>query len=149
MKENPKKNKKKTKPYLSESAPLDQIYPTAISTWCYPGVPPGSVPVHVIDVLHSTTTFIGISTSRWHCRWCHILFTVPYFLWDRLDIPRLTVTAILIFKCTEGAGVGDYGSAWGEGEKNRGTVMTSLQLAFTKRVVPATQAFDWSLDNRC
>ena len=34
-------------------------------------------------------------------------------------------------------------------EKNRGTVITSLQLAFTERVVPATQAFDWSLDNRC
>ena len=39
------------------------------------------------------------------------LFTVPYFLRDRLDIPRLTVTAILIFKCTEGAGVGDYSSS--------------------------------------
>ena len=37
----------------------------------------------------------------------------------------------------------------GEGVKNRGTVITSLQLAFTERVVPATQAFDWSLDNRC
>ena len=34
-------------------------------------------------------------------------------------------------------------------EKNRGTVITSLQLSFTERVVPATQAFDWSLDNRC
>ena len=34
------------------------------------------------------------------------------------------------------------------GEKNRGTVITSLQLAFTERVAPATQAFDWSLDNR-
>ena len=61
---------------------------------------------------------------------------------------------ILIFKCTEGAGVGDYSSGWGGrggggGEKNRGTVITSLQLAFTERVVPATQAFDWSLDNRC
>ena len=34
----------------------------------------------------------------------------PIFSWDRLDIPRLlTVTAILILKCTEGAGVGDYG----------------------------------------
>ena len=33
----------------------------------------------------------------------------PIFSWDRLDIPRLlTVTAILILKCTEGAGVGDY-----------------------------------------
>ena len=39
----------------------------------------------------------------------------PIFSWDRLDIPRLTVTAILIFKCTEGAGVGDYRSGGGEG----------------------------------
>ena len=30
---------------------------------------------------------------------------------DRLDIPRHTVTAILIFKCTEGAGVRDYSSS--------------------------------------
>ena len=27
-------------------------------------------------------------------------------------------------------------------ERNRGTVITSLQLAFTEHVVPATQAFD-------
>ena len=53
---------------------------------------------------------------------------------------------ILILKCTEGAGVGDYSSGWGD-EKNRGTVITSLQLAFKERIVPATQAFDWSLDN--
>ena len=39
----------------------------------------------------------------------------PIFPWDRLDIRRLTVTAIMIFKCTEGAGVGDYGSAGGGG----------------------------------
>ena len=45
--------------------------------------------------------------------------------------------AILIFKCTEG------------GEENRGTVITSLQLAFTERFVLAMQAFDWSLGNRC
>ena len=56
------------------------------------------------------------------------------------------MVAILIFKCTEGAGVGDFSS---RGVKNRGTVITSLQLAFTECVVPATQAFDWSLDNRC
>ena len=37
----------------------------------------------------------------------------------------------------------------GGGEKNRGTVITSLQLVFTERVVPAKQAFDWSLDKRC
>ena len=42
----------------------------------------------------------------------------PIFSWDRLDIPRLlTVTAILILKCTEGAGVGDYG--WGGGGEGR------------------------------
>ena len=35
------------------------------------------------------------------------------FSWDRLDIPRLTVTAILFFKCTEGAGVGNYSSGVG------------------------------------
>ena len=42
----------------------------------------------------------------------------PIFSSDRLDILRLTVTAILIFKCTEGAGVADYssGGRWG-GEK--------------------------------
>ena len=34
------------------------------------------------------------------------------------------------------------------GEKNRETVITSLQLAFTEHVVPATEAFDWSLVNR-
>ena len=38
------------------------------------------------------------------------LFSGPYFFVRSLDIPRLTVTAILIFKCTEGAGVGDYSS---------------------------------------
>ena len=73
----------------------------------------------------------------------------PVFSWDRLDIPLLTVTAILIFKCTEGVGVGDYSSGvGGGGEKNKGTVITSLQLAFKERIVPATQAFNWSLDNR-
>ena len=39
------------------------------------------------------------------------------------------------------------GGGGGGDEKNRGTVVTSLQLAFTERIVPATQAFDWSLDN--
>ena len=75
----------------------------------------------------------------------------PIFSSDLLHIPRLTVTTILIFKCTEGVGVRDYyssGVEGGGGEKNRGTVITSLQLEFTKRVVPATQAFDWSIDTR-
>ena len=39
----------------------------------------------------------------------------PIFSGDRLDIPRLTVTGILIFKGTEGAGVGDYSSEGGRG----------------------------------
>ena len=33
------------------------------------------------------------------------------------------------------------GGGGGE-QKNRGTVITSLQLAFTEYVLPATQAFD-------
>ena len=70
----------------------------------------------------------------------------PIFSWDRLDTPRLTVND---GQCTEGAGVGDYSLGGGVGEKNRGTIITSVQLAFTERVVPATRAFDWSLDNRC
>ena len=42
----------------------------------------------------------------------------PIFFFFFLDIPRLlTVTAILILKCTEGAGVGDYG--WGGGGRAR------------------------------
>ena len=55
----------------------------------------------------------------------------------------------LDFQLYRGGGVGDHSSGGGGGEKNRGTVIISLQLAFTERVVPATQAFDWSLDNRC
>ena len=43
----------------------------------------------------------------------------PIFSWDRLDILRLTVTAILIFKCTEGADVGDYSSCWGGGRARK------------------------------
>ena len=39
----------------------------------------------------------------------------PIFSWDRLDIQRLTATAILIFKCPEGADAGDYSSRWGGG----------------------------------
>ena len=77
------------------------------------------------------------------------LFTVLYFFsWDRLDIPRLTVTGILIFKLPRGRASGIIALGGRGGQINRGTVITSLQLAFTERVVPATQAFDWSLDNR-
>ena len=47
------------------------------------------------------------------------------------------------------SGIIALGWEGGGGEKNSGTVITSLQLAFTERVVPAIQGFDWSLDNRC
>ena len=59
--------------------------------------------------------------------------------------------AILIFNVPRGrvSGIIAQGRGGGGGEKNRGTVITSLQLAFTERVAPATQAFDWSLDNVC
>ena len=59
------------------------------------------------------------------------------------------MAAILILKCTEGVGVGNYSSRGTEGDKkNRGTVIASLQLVFTERVVPVMQEFHWSLDNR-
>ena len=64
-------------------------------------------------------------------------------------MPCLTVMAILIFNVQRGRVSGIIAQGRGGGEKNRGTVITSLQLAFTERVVPATQAFDWSLDNVC
>ena len=35
----------------------------------------------------------------------------PIFSCDRWDTARLLMTAILVFKCTEGAGVGDYSSS--------------------------------------
>ena len=45
--------------------------------------------------------------------------TVVQWCSGRLDIPRLSVTAILIFKCPEGAGVGDYSSRRGGGGEGR------------------------------
>ena len=56
------------------------------------------------------------------------LFAVPYFFVR--SFRYTTITGILIFKGTEGAGVGDYSSEGGgggggrRGEKNRGTVIT-------------------------
>ena len=51
-----------------------------------------------------------VSLTKWPSRESEDCSQSPIFSWDRLDIPRLTVTGILIFKCTEGAGVGDYSS---------------------------------------
>ena len=41
------------------------------------------------------------------------------------------------------------GGGGGRGEKNRETVITSPSARVHGTRVPATQAFDWSLDNRC
>ena len=59
-------------------------------------------------LLHLSREGLGVDCSQ-----------SPVFSWDRLDIPRLTVTGILIFKGTEGAGVGDYSSEGG-GERGEG-----------------------------
>ena len=69
----------------------------------------------------------------------------PLFFRKIIEIERLALRAAILHKCQNY--LGDGGGLVGS-EKNRGTVITSLQLAFTERVVPATQAFDWSLDNR-
>ena len=67
----------------------------------------------------------------------------PIFSWDRLDIPRLTVTGILIFKCTEGAGVGDY--SWG-GEKppNRPRPLSSFDTHARWQPVTQSARSRWS-----
>ena len=58
---------------------------------------------------------------------------------------RLTVNGgHLDFQMYRGGGASGIIALGGGSEKNRGTVITSLQLAFTERVVPATRAFDWS-----
>ena len=72
------------------------------------------------------------------------LFTVPNFFLRSFrytassNVPRVPASGIVAL-----AGRG------GGGRENKRTVITSLQLAFAEGVVPATQAFDWSLDNRC
>ena len=73
------------------------------------------------------------------------LFTVPYFFVRSFGYTMFYRHGMY----RGGGGDGAYSSRRGGGEKNRGTVISSLQFAFTGRVVPATQAFDWSLDNRC
>ena len=60
------------------------------------------------------------------------------------------MAAILIFKCSEGADIEDYSCSRGRGARKIGRLLiTTLQLAFTKQVVPEMQIFDWSFDNRC
>ena len=76
-----------------------------------------------------TITLQNVGTSFWEL-YFHIIVAIvwtifemtvdcsqsPMFSWDRLDIPRLTVTGILIFKGTEGAGVS---SRWGDRVETR------------------------------
>ena len=63
----------------------------------------------------------------------------PIFLWDRRGKASLIVNGgHLDFRMYWGGGRrGEVG-----GEKQREVAITSLQLAFTERVVPATQAFN-------
>ena len=68
------------------------------------------------------------------------------FRWDRLDISRLTVVAILIFKRTEGAGVGDYSSGGGASSQNALRPLTS----FDTNVMAARNVKLWlGNGNRC
>ena len=59
----------------------------------------------------------------------------PLFFREIIEILRVfpLMAVILIFKCTEGAGIRGY-SCRGIGEKNRETVITALQLAFTEKL---------------
>ena len=80
------------------------------------------------------------------------LFTVPYFFVRSFRYTASYHHGYLDFQMYQGGGrsgiIALGGGGGGRGEKNKGTVITSAQLTFRERVVPATQAFDCSLDNR-
>ena len=79
------------------------------------------------------------------------LFTVPYFFVRSFRYIAPYRHGHLDFQMYQGGRRRASGiiALGGGGEKNRGAVITSLQLTFTERIVSATQAFDWSLDNTC
>ena len=85
------------------------------------------------DIGESVSSKIWFSfIGNWSDRDC---LQSPIFSWDGLDIPHLIVTAILIFKCTEGTGVGDYSSragGWGAG----GAAVMLLQSLYFSRLLP-------------
>ena len=66
----------------------------------------------------------------------------PIFSWDHLDIPRLTVTGILKFKCTEGADIGDYSS--GGGGKKRPHPLSSFDTLARWKPVTQSARSRWS-----
>ena len=85
-----------------------------------------------------------------------IIYEVPRFARQSRSLSRgINEPTMRLTRHANDFFVGVYsgrGGGGGEGEggkKNRGIFLASLQLAFKERVVPATQAFDWSLGNRC
>ena len=70
----------------------------------------------------------------------------PLFFHEIVEIERFALQAAILDECQNYLG---GGGGLGGSEKNRGTVLTSLQLTFMECVVPAMQVFDSSLDNRC
>ena len=80
----------------------------------------------ILDVLYRFGNFFRVGKLMALSICCFLsglilvrLFTVPYFFPEIVEIERVLplMAAILIFKCTEGAGVGDYSSR-GRGARN-------------------------------
>ena len=62
--------------------------------------------------------------------YAHRLFTVLYFSRKIVEIERFALRAAILDECQNYVG---GGGGLGGSEKNRGTVITSLQLAFRRR----------------
>ena len=80
----------------------------------------------ILDVLYRFRNFFRVGKLMALSISCFLgglilvrLFTVPYFFREVVEIERVLplMAAILILKCTEGAGVGDYSSR-GRGARN-------------------------------
>ena len=80
----------------------------------------------ILDVLYRFGNFFRVGKLMALSICCFLgglilvrLFTVPYFFPEIVEIECVLplMAAILIFKCTEGAGVGDYSSRRRGGEK--------------------------------
>ena len=75
-----------------------------------------------------------------------MIVDTPLFFHKIVVIEHFALQAAILDECQNYLG---GGGGLGGSEKNRGAVLTSLRLTFKECVVPATQAFDSSLDNRC